>query len=124
MAERAVLIVAELAANAVLHGRVRGRDFQVGLAFGPVTGALRLTVTDTRGERLPILASEAETVPPDRDSGRGLLLVAALADRWGVEPYAPSGKTVWAEIGAPFGRVHAPVSSSPEGRGSGESRRC
>ena len=29
--------------------------------------------------------------------GRGLLLVTALAGRWGVEPYPPGGKTVWAE---------------------------
>jgi hypothetical protein len=34
---------------------------------------------------------------PDDESGRGLLIVAALADRWGSEPYPPSGKTVWAE---------------------------
>jgi hypothetical protein len=33
----------------------------------------------------------------DTESGRGLLLVAALADRWGVEPYPPGGKAVWAE---------------------------
>lgn len=31
------------------------------------------------------------------ESGRGFLLVTALADRWGVEPYPPGGKTVWAE---------------------------
>ncbi|WP_189327549.1 ATP-binding protein, partial [Streptomyces flaveus] len=40
---------------------------------------------------------------PDDESGRGLLLIAALADRWGTEPYAPSGKTVWAEVGSRSG---------------------
>ncbi len=25
-------------------------------------------------------------------------MVADLADRWGVEPYPPSGKTVWVEV--------------------------
>lgn len=36
----------------------------------------------------------------DSESGRGLLLVADLADRWGTEPYPPSGETVWAEVSA------------------------
>ncbi|XMA40480.1 hypothetical protein O1157_30225 [Streptomyces albogriseolus] len=35
---------------------------------------------------------------PDDASGRGLLIVTALADRWGSEPYPPSGTTVWAEV--------------------------
>ncbi|MER7403047.1 hypothetical protein ABT373_11310 [Streptomyces sp. NPDC000070] len=35
---------------------------------------------------------------PDDESGRGLLLVDALADRRGTEPRPPSGKAVWAEI--------------------------
>lgn len=30
--------------------------------------------------------------------GRGLLLIEVLADRWGVDPRAPSGKTVRAEL--------------------------
>ncbi|MDT9689817.1 ATP-binding protein [Streptomyces sp. P9(2023)] len=99
VAERTEQIVAELAANAILHGRVQGRDFQVAVSFTPVTGALRLAVTDARGERLPVVRTDSEASRPDGESGRGLLLVAALADRWGAEPYPPSGKTVWAEIG-------------------------
>lgn len=57
-------------------------------------------VTDTRGEKLPALPPEPQ---PDDESGWGLLLVAALADRWGTELYAPSGKTVWAEVGSRSG---------------------
>lgn len=98
VAERAVWISAELAANAVLHGHVQGRDFRVALTCEPVSGGLRIEVTDPRGERLPALPSDPEVLPSDAESGRGLLLVAALADRWGVEPYPPSGKTVWAEV--------------------------
>jgi anti-sigma regulatory factor (Ser/Thr protein kinase) len=91
--ETASLVVAELAANAATHGRVPGRDFRLSLCVigGDV---LRIEVTDTRGERLP------EVQPPsaDAESGRGLLLVDALADRWGVvEEYFPR-KTVWAEL--------------------------
>ncbi|MGX1403537.1 hypothetical protein RKD40_001150 [Streptomyces ambofaciens] len=42
-------------------------------------------MTDTRGERLPRLPAD---VPEDSDGGRGLLLVEALADRWGCSPRA------------------------------------
>jgi anti-sigma regulatory factor (Ser/Thr protein kinase) len=94
--ERAEQIVAELAANAALHGRVHNRDFRLGLTLDPVAGLLRIAVTDARGECLPSPPAECET-PLDAESGRGLLLVAALADRWGVEPYPPGGKTVWAD---------------------------
>ncbi|MFF7853209.1 ATP-binding protein [Streptomyces sp. NPDC007904] len=106
--ERAEHIVAELAANAVLHGRVQGRDFRLELCSDPATGLLRIAVTDACGDRLP--SSPADfTTPPDTEpeSGRGLLLVTALADRWGTEPYPPSGKTVWAEVS------HRPSSDLP-----------
>lgn len=99
VAERAEQIVAELAANAVRHGRVQGRDFKVALTCAPSPGVLRIEVTDPRGERLPITSQDPEDLPCDTESGQGLLMVAAFADRWGVEPYPPSGKTVWAEVG-------------------------
>lgn len=93
--ERAVGVIAELASNAALHGRVPGRDFRLGLTLQEATGTLRIEVTDTRGEKLPALQP---VPPPDRESGRGLLLVVALADRWGTEPHEPVGKTIWAEL--------------------------
>ncbi|MFJ9897351.1 ATP-binding protein [Streptomyces sp. NPDC091280] len=96
--ERAEQIVAELATNAALHGRVQGRDFQISLTLDPTTGTIRVSVTDARGEQLPVVRADFAT-PADSESGRGLLLVNALADRWGTEPYPPSGKTVWAEVG-------------------------
>lgn len=37
------------------------------------------------------------SAPPHSESGRGLIVVTALAARWGTEPYPPSGKTVWVE---------------------------
>ncbi|MFB7361847.1 ATP-binding protein [Streptomyces hydrogenans] len=91
--ERAQQVVAELAANAVLHGRVPGRDFRLGLRLEAGTGVLRIEVTDARGERLPVMVE-----PGGGDGGRGLPLVAALADRWGVSPAPPGGKTVWAVL--------------------------
>ncbi|MGV9229051.1 ATP-binding protein [Streptomyces nigra] len=95
--ERAEQIVAELAANAALHGRVHNRDFRLALTLDTATGLLRIAVTDARGESLPSFAPNLEP-SLDAESGRGLLLVTALADRWGVEPYPPGGKTVWAEL--------------------------
>ncbi|MFG2270673.1 ATP-binding protein [Streptomyces chartreusis] len=89
-------IAAELAANAVRHGHVPGRDFHLRLAAMPY--ALRVEVSDTCGDRCP--APSAPAWPPaDAESGRGLLLVARLADRWGVVPRAAApGKCVWAEL--------------------------
>ncbi|MFJ5798784.1 ATP-binding protein [Streptomyces decoyicus] len=90
------LIVAELAANAVLHGRVPGRSFRLVLAVTrPAT--LRIEVTDTRGDRLPVRAPGVGGALAE--SGRGLLLVGELADRWGVEEGPVPCKTVWAEVG-------------------------
>ncbi|MCP3819860.1 ATP-binding protein [Streptomyces sp. A3M-1-3] len=90
--EDAAHIVAELAANATTHGLVPGRDFRLTLA---VTAAdtLRIEVTDARGDRLP-----AAQEPGDGESGRGLLLVDALADHWGVISGPAPCKTVWAEL--------------------------
>jgi len=97
----AELIVGELADNAVTHGRVSGRN--VRLLLYVVGGTLRIEVTDTRGDRLPCpqrSAAENTEDAEDAESGRGLLLVDALADRWGVVPGPPPLKTVWAEVGA------------------------
>ena len=98
--ERAEQIVAELAANAALHGRVHSRDFRLALTLDTATGLLRIAVTDARGDCLPSLPADPEP-SLDAESGRGLVLVTALADRWGVEPYSPGGKTVWAELRLP-----------------------
>ncbi|MER7536145.1 ATP-binding protein [Streptomyces sp. NPDC097704] len=88
--ETVVLVAAELAANAVRHGHVPGRDFHLSLR---ITAELaRIEVSDTR----------AECVPPRPgrlpEGCRGLLLVEALAERWGWCPrLGAPGKTVWAE---------------------------
>lgn len=102
--ETAVQVISELTANAALHGRVRGRDFRLALS---VTGAdgghltLRIEVTDTRGDRLPVqpgTTTETTEGTDPRASGHGLVIVEALADRWGVSVGPVPRKTVWAEI--------------------------
>ncbi|MEW1695896.1 ATP-binding protein [Streptomyces sp. NPDC091278] len=90
------LLVAELAANAVTHGRVPGRDCELELSYLPGR-RLRIEVSDTRGERRPALGERSAPRPLD-EGGRGLLLVAALATRWEVLDRLPVGKTVRAEI--------------------------
>jgi two-component sensor histidine kinase len=90
------LVVAELATNAVQHGRVPGRDFVLRLAHDSEAGLVRIEVSDTH-HSLPRLA-----VPtPGADHGRGLLLVDALALRWGVSGRSGPGKTVWAVCALP-----------------------
>ncbi|MEU2022712.1 ATP-binding protein [Streptomyces sp. NPDC016469] len=91
--EAAAHIVAELAANAAMHGRVQGRDFRLSLTVSD-TARLRIELTDTRSDRLPV----PDTPGPCAESGRGLLIVEALADRWGVEEGPVPRKTVWAEL--------------------------
>ncbi|MYT29006.1 MULTISPECIES: ATP-binding protein [unclassified Streptomyces] len=102
-------IVGELAANAVRHGHVPGRDFALRLTVSVAaaeTRALRFRaeVSDTRSERLPMVppgggaGAGADGCDGLAESGRGLLIVACLADRWGVVPrQGGPGKTVWAE---------------------------
>ncbi|MFJ2090588.1 ATP-binding protein [Streptomyces sp. NPDC087901] len=90
-AGEAALLVSELATNALLHGCMRGRLFRVHLSLTAST--LRIEVSDPRGERLPGLREAGA----DDCYGRGLLIVAQLADHWGVEPRTV-GKTVYAEL--------------------------
>lgn len=90
--ETAGLVIAELASNAVRHGRVPGRDFELCMAV--LGDVLRLEVTDARGERLPDIQSSGAG-----ESGYGLQLIAALAADWGVTDRVV-GKTVWVELAA------------------------
>ncbi|CAL9396680.1 hypothetical protein SUDANB171_01368 [Streptomyces sp. enrichment culture] len=91
LAGDAALVVCEMASNALLHARVPGRMFRVHLMLLPAV--LRVEVTDALGERLPV----QRPVVGEPTCGRGLLLIAALAARWGVTPLV-IGKTVWAEF--------------------------
>ncbi|MFF5572549.1 ATP-binding protein [Streptomyces luteogriseus] len=98
--DTAALLVAELAANAVTHGRVPGRDFEVAVKL--LGRTLRIEVSDTRGEeRPPGPGAPRPPLTPLAETGRGMLLVTALADRWDVLDRVPVGKTVVAELELP-----------------------
>lgn len=89
-----LLCVTELATNALRHGVPPGRGFKVHIYLERIENALRVELHDSGdGEVRP-----ATGLPgADDEGGRGLLLVAALADKWGVEERNP-GKTVWCEF--------------------------
>ncbi|MFF1716358.1 ATP-binding protein [Streptomyces sp. NPDC058268] len=92
LAGDAAVVLSELMTNALLHGSLRDRLIRVRITL--TATALRIEVTDPRGERLP---SPRELDGEDQ-FGRGLLLVGVLADDWGVEPTDGLGKTVWAVL--------------------------
>ncbi|MER6111435.1 ATP-binding protein [Streptomyces hirsutus] len=118
LTERAELVVAELAANAVLHGRVPGRCFRLTLALDPTAGRLCVEVSDARGDLIP-RSFPADTEPDALPTGgRGLTLVTALADHWDCIPYPPSGKTVRAVLSCP--RAKSPRTPRPPLRGGSE----
>jgi anti-sigma regulatory factor (Ser/Thr protein kinase) len=90
--DQVLLIVSELVTNAVQHTVSR----QVTLHATISTGCVRIAVHDF-GDAI----ADGLRLPPDpwSVSGRGLVIVAALASRWGVVvDVPPPGKTVWAEV--------------------------
>lgn len=100
VSDSVALIVGELAANAATHGRVPGRDFELRLMKLPGSarpGTLRIEVADTRTEKRPPSLGVFAPPPPDSEAGRGLVLVTAVATRWGVLDRHP-GKTIHAEL--------------------------
>lgn len=109
------LLLAELAGNAVRHARTpSGRGMGVRLLrYG---GRLRVEIVDADTTR-PLLRDAAD----HDEHGRGLVIVATLAARWGCCPRRHGiGKSVWAEIaqpdppgtpGAAKVTVHAPAAA-------------
>ncbi|BCL28835.1 ATP-binding protein [Streptomyces aurantiacus] len=91
LADAVTLLANELVTNAVTHCRVPYARIQITLALD--APELVLEVSDPDKDRLP----RPRDSPPDEESGRGLALVAALADSWGhrQDPYS---KCVWARF--------------------------
>jgi anti-sigma regulatory factor (Ser/Thr protein kinase) len=87
----AAVLTSELVANAV---EVAAGEVTVTISC--VDEVLRVEVRD-HGYGLPEVLHPA---PFDDGGGRGLLIVAELADDWGVQQFLP-GKIVWFELGPP-----------------------
>lgn len=92
LAADAVTVVSELVGNAARHARpLRGGVISVSWTVG--RDRVEVSVTDGGAAEMPRLRSA------DWDSvdGRGLQIVAALADRWGVEIEGRQ-RRVWAVL--------------------------
>lgn len=87
----AMLVASELATNAVTHAQSTCR---IRLSLNPTS--LRIDVVDT-GTGTPEPQPESDT----EEHGRGLHLIGALADAWGLEQIPGDGKVVWAELARP-----------------------
>jgi anti-sigma regulatory factor (Ser/Thr protein kinase) len=95
LCQTAALLVSELATNAIRHAGVR--EFSVDVRHLPAESRLWVGVTDT-GPGQPVLRDPSTTA----EHGRGLRLVATLADRWGARRRRGSDdKTVWFELALP-----------------------
>ncbi|WP_234018205.1 ATP-binding protein [Streptomyces sp. ATexAB-D23] len=122
----AVLILSELLSNACRHGRPLGRQAERG--EGDVraawrvdrTGGLTVEVTDGGGPTRPVPATPSVTAR----GGRGLNIISALAQEWGVRDDAPGEVTVWVLVSAGHGahRSHGRPGERPGGRNGGRTR--
>ncbi|WCN01240.1 SpoIIE family protein phosphatase [Streptomyces sp. M92] len=90
----ALVAVSELVTNAVVHA---GTDVEVVCRLEE-TGTLVVEATDHHPSRAP-RSGDRETPHETPEYGRGLRLVAALAEAWGIT-YRPGTKTVWARLRA------------------------
>lgn len=89
----AVLVVSELATNALRHtlsGSDGGRFFVI---VGLGDDVVRIEVVDQGGELVPHLCHAADR----EEGGRGLRLIAAFAKNWGYTVWR-DGRSVWAEL--------------------------
>jgi anti-sigma regulatory factor (Ser/Thr protein kinase) len=87
--DTAALLTTELVSNAIRHTR---DELEITVQFGD--GRLRVGVSDSSHRRPQLVQVGSRDT-----SGRGLHLVEALADRWGVDPGKRGlGKTVWFEL--------------------------
>jgi anti-sigma regulatory factor (Ser/Thr protein kinase) len=97
----AVLLTSELVTNAIRHEA----GHTVTLAITCSRGQLRVDVHDT-SRSWPVLVE----APADAETGRGLMLVAALSDTWGLYR-TPAGKAVYFTLAF----QHDPVESGERG---------
>ncbi|MGW1518475.1 SpoIIE family protein phosphatase [Streptomyces sp. NPDC002287] len=93
----AVVLTSELVTNAVVHAGTQAEVLCL-----RAEGGVRVEIADRYPEReLPLRhPDERPYADPDRENGRGLMLCAAIATRWGVE-YTPTHKHVWFRLDLP-----------------------
>jgi hypothetical protein len=82
-----VLLANELATNAIVHSRL---TFEVTVDL--TATCVKISVDDLSAV-LPVVGRPSD----EGTGGRGLAMIAAIADRWGIEP-TPAGKRTWFEL--------------------------
>ncbi|GLY86028.1 ATP-binding protein [Actinoallomurus iriomotensis] len=88
--DTAVLLVSELATNAVCHSR--SSFFALTIAR-TTTDRVRITVIDEGRNGIPYLRNATA----DTEDGRGMAIVDLLATRWGITRLPAVGTAVWFE---------------------------
>ncbi|MCX5411332.1 ATP-binding protein [Streptomyces sp. NBC_00059] len=109
----AVLILSELLSNACRHGRPLGQHSDMG--DGDVRAAWRVDrrgdltveVTDGGGPTRPVPATPSVTAR----GGRGLNIISALAQEWGVRDDTAGEVTVWALVSTDHGSPGFPAAA-------------
>jgi PAS domain S-box-containing protein len=106
-ADALALMLSELATNAVQHAAT---EFEVSVHVEPDRGRVRVEVSDgAAGYPTP------QDPVPDAPHGRGLHIVRALADVWGIEMRRDRpGKTVWYSVALSAPGEAAPAPSWEE----------
>ncbi|MEC4016653.1 ATP-binding protein [Streptomyces sp. H27-D2] len=88
----AAVVLSELLTNAVRHAHVPpGREIET--RYARADDGVRIEVHDAAREHPELRAPDVEAA-----NGRGLLIVAELSDRWGVNDRDGVGKSVWAVV--------------------------
>ncbi|MFF3938325.1 ATP-binding protein [Streptomyces phaeofaciens] len=95
LVDDAVLVVGELAANAVRHTRSGWYRGWFLVAVHLRDDMVRVEVTDQGGDDEPLVRSVTSLA---EEGGRGLLMIAACAKDWGVKDRPAGGRCVWAEL--------------------------
>ncbi len=101
--DEAILCVSELATNALLH-TASGNEGEFEVIVQQGGSWIRIAVTDEGSSTTPT----ARALDATTEDGRGLGLVALIADRWG-QRGNEHGRTVWFELRWDASKIHPPV---------------
>ena len=93
--ETVMLLVSELVTNAITHSRSGDPGGTVTVALCAGSAGILVQVRDDGGALEPCVSSISGN---DAEHGYGLLLVDALADRWGTLS-TPEGRVTWCRVG-------------------------
>jgi anti-sigma regulatory factor (Ser/Thr protein kinase) len=90
----ALLLISELVTNSIVHAGHSGSD-AIRVRAGHDGSTARVEVCDrARGRSVPQVQRDTA---PTAEGGRGLMLVDALSDRWGMDT-CDRGTCVWFEL--------------------------